>query len=934
MKIRYLLLLFALTLPALAQQNALTVQHDYSAAGSAAWLPIAGYTSHTLTWSQVGSTTVTGCAVQVDGNSVNSGSGSAGGVVPSQSATTNGTITTTATSFSYARVTVTGCTAGTIRVTYSAVNAALSKGGGGSISGTSPIVVSGGVVSCPTCGTSLATVQSVAASGVNWPAWLTPSVTNPTTTPSLFVAATTGQTSHQVIGTCGTATAFAPCALVAGDIPTAIPIANIGSAGLSGTLPVSINSAGAISVANTNATYFPFQSLTTTGTSGASTVSGGVLNIPQYSGGPTLGTSAQVPVMNSGATAYAPQTITQDASVTAAGAWTNTGLKGVPFCTGFTPTTGQAIQYTTASSPNPCYTAVTLTGGGNVSASGTLANATPAYGGGTTNVSTAQTYVLASAMSGSDGAAKIAAAIASATYCPNTGNNVGCIIDARDMTGTDLIWKSNPFHGNNRAVTLLLGPHTYVACYPIVSGQNGYDVFGTGSSGSIAQDSIIRAGTAADGCAGDFPNGTSQLTFSWAHGPFAAGTYAGLYNDGGTPSTDTPTGTADTFGGRLEHLRLDCNNLATCSFGYFTSTEEERSGLYDVSISGVTNACGFWDRQYQIGQNNSGGGSGPTHFGFNDVTCSQPATGATTNTVYGFVYEGNTTHITFTGVGGGSGASAYVLINSGTDNPNSTGVVLNAGSGYPNGAGAVPCTLDAVVGSGSTCSATTDGSGHVVSIAFAGSPSGTYSGAQVPGGGFSFGKATITGTASIALAAGIWSEGSYNASISGPIHTERIGTDTVLIGGGTAPYQGTRVASVDTTTGSGGNGVHFGVGATDLSYTAENNMRLISSGPVLTDDNTNTVISTTTTPTIPFYTGGTIQSGAMKTNGNGVDAGYFALGRKHGELRGYGEHGRLHGADDYHLHRVGCTTSGGRPAGTQYLGCSGSGGPQRVHGIR
>ena len=34
-----------------------------------------------------------------------------------------------------------------------------------------------------------------------------------------------------------------------------------------------------------------------------------------------------------------------------------TGIKGVPFCTGFTPTAGQALIYTTASTPNPCYTA-------------------------------------------------------------------------------------------------------------------------------------------------------------------------------------------------------------------------------------------------------------------------------------------------------------------------------------------------------------------------------------------------------------------------------------------------------------------------------------------------------------------------------------------------------------------------------------------------
>ena len=42
--------LLALTLPAMAQQNALVVQQTYSANGSSAWYPIAGYTNHTLTW--------------------------------------------------------------------------------------------------------------------------------------------------------------------------------------------------------------------------------------------------------------------------------------------------------------------------------------------------------------------------------------------------------------------------------------------------------------------------------------------------------------------------------------------------------------------------------------------------------------------------------------------------------------------------------------------------------------------------------------------------------------------------------------------------------------------------------------------------------------------------------------------------------------------
>jgi hypothetical protein len=67
--------------------------------------------------------------------------------------------------------------------------------------------------------------------------------------------------------------------------------------------------------------------------------------------------------------------LTGDATSTATGGTTTVkGLNGVPFCTGFTPTNGQSIQYTTASSPNPCYTAATGGGSGTVTSfsAGTL----------------------------------------------------------------------------------------------------------------------------------------------------------------------------------------------------------------------------------------------------------------------------------------------------------------------------------------------------------------------------------------------------------------------------------------------------------------------------------------------------------------------------------------------------------------------------------
>ena len=71
-----------------------------------------------------------------------------------------------------------------------------------------------------------------------------------------------------------------------------------------------------------------------------------------------------------------------DASSTATGGATVVnGLKGVPFCTGFTPTNGQAVTYTTGGAPNPCYAASTLTGAPGGSNLDVQVNNSGAFGG-------------------------------------------------------------------------------------------------------------------------------------------------------------------------------------------------------------------------------------------------------------------------------------------------------------------------------------------------------------------------------------------------------------------------------------------------------------------------------------------------------------------------------------------------------------------------
>jgi len=85
----------------------------------------------------------------------------------------------------------------------------------------------------PTGGGGSGTVTSVA---LTVPAWLTVGGSPVTTSGTLAVTAATGQTSHQVIGTCGAATSFGPCALVAGDLPSTVVMSITNDTNVTGSI--------------------------------------------------------------------------------------------------------------------------------------------------------------------------------------------------------------------------------------------------------------------------------------------------------------------------------------------------------------------------------------------------------------------------------------------------------------------------------------------------------------------------------------------------------------------------------------------------------------------------------------------------------------------------------------------------------------------------
>ena len=206
-------------------------------------------------------------------------------------------------------------------------------------------------------GGSTGTVTSVAWPTI--PSWLTVTISNPTTAASISVVPTTAQTSHQVIGTCGSATTFAPCALVLADLPAALfSLTTTGSG-------ASTYSAGTLNIPQ----YGMPWTLTTTGNSGAATYSSNVLNIPQY------GTPWTLTTTGSGAATYSANVLnipTPTATVTVVGAG---NLTSTALVTG-----GGTQTLQTPSATSTLDSSGNMTLAGKLTATGIASGATPPTG--------------------------------------------------------------------------------------------------------------------------------------------------------------------------------------------------------------------------------------------------------------------------------------------------------------------------------------------------------------------------------------------------------------------------------------------------------------------------------------------------------------------------------------------------------------------------
>ena len=120
-------------------------------------------------------------------------------------------------------------------------------------------------------------VTNFVASAGSWPSWLVPSVATSTTTPTLSVAASAIPNSALANAT----TILGSTTLTLGSTQTSVTGLTI-----DGVTPTTMGYVDATSSIQTQLNGKQGTlTLTTTGSSGAATLSGGTLNIPQYSGG-------------------------------------------------------------------------------------------------------------------------------------------------------------------------------------------------------------------------------------------------------------------------------------------------------------------------------------------------------------------------------------------------------------------------------------------------------------------------------------------------------------------------------------------------------------------------------------------------------------------------------------------------------------------------
>lgn len=418
------------------------------------------------------------------------------------------------------------------------------------------------------------------------------------------------------------------------------------------------------------------------------------------------------------------------------------------------------------------------------------------------------------------------AAINNAILAANGSSpHTSLVVDARGFTGVRGC-ESNPFHGANVSVKLLLGASTAIltsitwyspAVTFRIEGElagniaisGGTTIVGSGpdcggiTMGTVTYNSSTHACTFTDndnnsmsvpvlstagGAGGE--SSSYYVTFGVNHDPLPAGNYYPIIVMGGQGSSEKSGFDSDSDAWMLSHLKIDLGGN-TGSIGVYSLNNQERTIINDVRIGfacgtavagGVTpvNCVGVMgDRvEYSAGTVTSGvpARAGSTrmsieHFNFAGELAQDCAS------CYGIVYNGSPIAIDLSSTGC-VGSAAYVnqSLTGGAFNVNSPSTQISvSAAGASCGASGTACHITgpptAGYGTGDNtsagCTIQTDGSGHLTFINVVTTGGANYPNSQVTGGPMLFdincaGDVSPTGR----VEACFWEEGTINTQVS------------------------------------------------------------------------------------------------------------------------------------------------------------------------
>lgn len=268
-------------------------------------------------------------------------------------------------------------------------------------------------------------------------------------------------------------------------------------------------------------------------------------------------------------------------------------LNGVPFCAGFTPTTLQFLQYTAASSPNPCYTAAT--GGGATPSYTTVSfSATPTFTvGANTNPQnfqitmtapvTGSTLTTTSATTGQDIAFKICQdATGSRTFVwPTNVINPGSIPTTASTCGKQIF----RYDGTN---AVAFGPMVADGSTPGIQTPTGFLTLPTGS-GTLALSSAAYPFTIVQESQATTAANVGTFTITFPQATASSGNTAWMFvATDGSASVGLPAGwTADINQTQATFSRVILMHKATASDTGATFTLTSSSiAIYFFELSG------------------------------------------------------------------------------------------------------------------------------------------------------------------------------------------------------------------------------------------------------------------------------------------------------------------------------------------------------------